>query len=109
MFSFDCFDMQLFIVIQGPQSQPVLFIHQSILQPCEFARGRVDLLKKSSLFRHNSRIICKHVHGEIFQLFDIPLVRSVLHLPLVIDIRQEIAVFEVGLQIFGVTKVLRRY
>ena len=109
VFSFNCFNMQLLAFIQGPQPQPVLFIYRSILQPCDFARRCVDLLKESSLFRHNSRIICKHIQGETFQLFDIPLVRGVLHLPLVVDIRQEIAVLEVGLQIFWVTKILRRY
>lgn len=97
------------LLIQILQANPILNIDVSILQLRDLLTGSIDFRKIRTLRRYYSGIVGKHVHRKPIQLLQILLISLILHFPLIIDIRQEIATFQIHTQILGIPEILRRY
>lgn len=86
-----------------------MLVNVSVPDFGDLAAGGIDITKMRSLFRNDSGILREHVHCELIQFSHILQVCFVLHLPFVVDICQEVAIFKIVLQILRVSKVLGRH
>lgn len=86
-----------------------MLVNVSVLDFGDLSAGGIDFTKMRSLFRNDSGILREHVHRELIQIYHVLRVCFVLHLPFVVDICQEVAIFEIFLQILRVSKVLGRH
>lgn len=98
-------EIQPAALVQPLETDPVFPVEGSVLERLDFPLGG-DVAEPGALLGDGNGVVGEHVHGEAVELFQVRLVSGVLRGPLVVDVGEEIAVLEVGVEVGRVAEVL---
>jgi len=105
-------EMQAALLIQLPQSNPILLVYIPLSQLRHGAVGAIRVREPAALLGNHRPIVLKHIHDEVFQAGQVRRVRGILVRALVVHIGEEIRMVQVfvgrgACRVVGRLEVLR--